>query len=290
MGGICGLKSPCSAAGGLTVVRITNAAGQTVTVYENPIQAQFDNFKGYQLRGINDGTTLRLWDSCVGEHFEVAKKLGIQAKINPEYRSSALNLLEQRVEDARTYDCRHDKLPPVYRKLERLLGCSGSKWRAVMSRAAPPALSVTNRSNARPHAVLDAWLLRGSRLTSSEVGSALSSDLPDLCADRRARLTRTNRRGGKEECSRGEKKMMERVSRGQRMYALRRLLVYARAESEELGLSDLDKLLGAAALAVSDELDSGKAVRSHRASKREVRENADEEASKSADEMEHSHR
>ncbi len=84
--------------------------------------------------------------------------------------------------------------------------------------------------------------------------------------------------------------MIERASRGPRLYALRRLLVYARAESEQLGLSDVDKLLGAAALAVSDELDSAKVVRSHRASTREVPENADEEASESADEMEHSHR
>jgi hypothetical protein len=72
--------------------------------------------------------------------------------------------------------------------------------------------------------------------------------------------------------------------------ALRRLLLYARAESEELGLLDVDKLLDAAALAVGDELDRGKVVQSHRASKREVPENADEEASESADKMEHSHR
>jgi hypothetical protein len=128
MGGICGpLGSLCSAPGCLTVVRITNAAGETFTVYENPIQTQFDNFKGYELRGITDGTTLWLWDSYVGEHFEVAKKLGVQVEKNPEYRNFTLNLLEERVEDTQTYDYRHDKLPPVYRRLEQLLRLTGSK-------------------------------------------------------------------------------------------------------------------------------------------------------------------
>jgi hypothetical protein len=82
----------------------------------SPIQTQFDNFKGHQLRGITDGTTLCLWDSYVGEHSEVAEKLGVQVKKNPEYRSFTLNLLEERVEDTRTYDYRHDQLPPVYRR------------------------------------------------------------------------------------------------------------------------------------------------------------------------------
>jgi hypothetical protein len=76
---------------------------------------------------------------------------------------------------------------------------------------------------------------------------------------------------------------MVRVSRGQRSCAFRRLLAYARAESEELGLLNADKLLGAAALAVSDELDRGEVVRSYRASKREVTTNVGEEASESAD-------
>jgi hypothetical protein len=126
-GGICGLKSPCSDPGRLTVVRITNAAGETFAVYENPIQTQFDNFMGSEFRGITDGTTLWLWDSYVGEHVEVGEKLGIQAKKNPEYRSFTLNLLEARVEDTRTYDYRHDKLPPVYRRLEQLLRRTGVK-------------------------------------------------------------------------------------------------------------------------------------------------------------------
>jgi hypothetical protein len=79
------------------------------------------------LRGITDGTTLWLWHSYVGEHFEVAEKLGIQAKKNPEDRSFTLNLLEARVENTRAYDYRHDKLRPVYRRLEQLLRRTGVK-------------------------------------------------------------------------------------------------------------------------------------------------------------------
>jgi hypothetical protein len=48
---------------------------------------------------------------------------------------------------------------------------------------------------------------------------------------------------------------MEQTSIGPRLQALRRVLEYALAESEELGLADMDKLLGAAALVVCDELD-----------------------------------
>jgi hypothetical protein len=51
------------------------------------------------------------------------------------------------------------------------------------------------------------------------------------------------------------RQMMEHLVRGSRLRALNRLLEYALAESEELGLAQLDKLLGAAAQAVSDELD-----------------------------------
>jgi hypothetical protein len=49
---------------------------------------------------------------------------------------------------------------------------------------------------------------------------------------------------------------MDHISRGSRLRALNRLLDYALAESKELGLMQLDKLLGAAALAVGDELDN----------------------------------
>jgi hypothetical protein len=83
---------------------------------------------------------------------------------------------------------------------------------------------------------------------------------------------------------------MLRVSRGQRLCALRRLLASARAESEEFGLLNADRLLGAAAGAVGDELDRWEAVRSYRASKRGVTRNVGEEASESADKMESSHR
>jgi len=105
----------------MAVVRITNAAGATFTVYENPNQRQFDNFKRFELRGITNGTTLWLWDSYVGEHFEVAAKLGVELGANPQYRNFILNLLDERLEDTQTYDYRHDKLPTVYRRLERLL-------------------------------------------------------------------------------------------------------------------------------------------------------------------------
>lgn len=51
------------------------------------------------------------------------------------------------------------------------------------------------------------------------------------------------------------KHVMEYTSRGSRLRALNRLLEYALAESADLGLAHLGKLLGAAALAVTDELD-----------------------------------
>jgi hypothetical protein len=63
--------------------------------------------------------------------------------------------------------------------------------------------------------------------------------------------------------------MMEHTSRGPRLQALRRVLKYALAESEELGLAHVDKLLGAAALAVCDELDEREGGRSQRSRKRE---------------------
>ena len=53
-----------------------------------------------------------------------------------------------------------------------------------------------------------------------------------------------------------EKQVMEHISRGSRLRALNRLLNYALAESSELGLAQLDRLLGAAALAIGDELDN----------------------------------
>jgi hypothetical protein len=46
----------------------------------------------------------------------------------------------------------------------------------------------------------------------------------------------------------------ERMSKGRRLRALTRLLEYALAESQELGLADLDILLGAAVLAIGDAL------------------------------------
>jgi hypothetical protein len=67
--------------------------------------------------------------------------------------------------------------------------------------------------------------------------------------------------------------MMEHMSRAPRLRALRRLLEYAVAESEELGLAHMDKLLSAAALAVGDELNSMKAARPQQARKREAPEN-----------------
>lgn len=48
---------------------------------------------------------------------------------------------------------------------------------------------------------------------------------------------------------------MAHVSKESRLRALRRLLDNALAESNDLGLAPLDKLLGAAALAVSDKLE-----------------------------------
>ena len=67
--------------------------------------------------------------------------------------------------------------------------------------------------------------------------------------------------------------MIEHMSRGSRLYALRRLLEYAVSESEELGLADLGNLLGAAALAISEELNV-KVGRSQQDWKREMPENA----------------
>jgi hypothetical protein len=51
-------------------------------------------------------------------------------------------------------------------------------------------------------------------------------------------------------------KAMEHVPRETRLFALSWLLNYALAEIEELDLAHLDNLLGAAALAVKDELDA----------------------------------
>jgi hypothetical protein len=55
-------------------------------------------------------------------------------------------------------------------------------------------------------------------------------------------------------------KVTEHTSRGSRLRALDRLLNYALAESKELGLAALDRLLGAAATAVSDEIDNIKVL------------------------------
>lgn len=52
------------------------------------------------------------------------------------------------------------------------------------------------------------------------------------------------------------KQVMDHVPRGSRLRALNRLLEYALAEGEDLGLVHLGKLLRAAALAVNDELDN----------------------------------
>ena len=51
---------------------------------------------------------------------------------------------------------------------------------------------------------------------------------------------------------------MEHGWRASRLRALKQLLEYALAESKDLGLAHLDQLLGAAALAVSDELDTAR--------------------------------
>jgi hypothetical protein len=63
--------------------------------------------------------------------------------------------------------------------------------------------------------------------------------------------------------------ILEKGSRGSRLRALNRLLDYALAESQELGLAHLDKLLGAAALAVSDEFDNVKVLSPKSAASRE---------------------
>lgn len=58
----------------------------------------------------------------------------------------------------------------------------------------------------------------------------------------------------------GISEIMTPVSRGSQLRALKRLLDYALAESQDIGLAHLDKLLGAAALAVGDELDNVKVL------------------------------
>jgi hypothetical protein len=103
------------------VLRIINAAGATFTVYENPSQPQFDNFDRCELRGLTDGTTLWLWDSYDGGHVEVAAKIGVEVGKNTQYRNFILNQMDEWLEDTQTYDYLHDKLPPIYRGLERLL-------------------------------------------------------------------------------------------------------------------------------------------------------------------------
>ena len=55
-------------------------------------------------------------------------------------------------------------------------------------------------------------------------------------------------------------KVTEHISRGSRLRGLNQLLDYALAESKELGLAALDRLLGAAALAVSEELENVKVL------------------------------
>jgi hypothetical protein len=54
----------------------------------------------------------------------------------------------------------------------------------------------------------------------------------------------------------GKAKAMESMSRAARLRALKRLLDYALVESKDLGLTHLDHLVGAAALAVGEELDN----------------------------------
>jgi hypothetical protein len=56
------------------------------------------------------------------------------------------------------------------------------------------------------------------------------------------------------------KQVTEPTSKGSRLRGLNTLLEYVLAEAEALGLPHLDKLLGAAALAVSDELDKVRAL------------------------------
>ena len=53
---------------------------------------------------------------------------------------------------------------------------------------------------------------------------------------------------------------MAHLSQESRLRALGQLLDYARKESKDLGLAHLDKLLGAAVLAVSDKLDKVKTL------------------------------
>ena len=53
---------------------------------------------------------------------------------------------------------------------------------------------------------------------------------------------------------------MAHLSKESRLLALGQLLDYASKESKDLGLAHLDKLLGAAVLAVSDKLDKVKTL------------------------------
>jgi hypothetical protein len=62
---------------------------------------------------------------------------------------------------------------------------------------------------------------------------------------------------------------MGHTSRGSRLRALSRLLGDALSESKDLGLVDLDKLLSAAALAVSDEINNAKVLSPKTAASRE---------------------
>lgn len=111
----------------LTVFRTTATDGTMFAIYEDPSQKQFDNFEPCVLRGITDGTTLWLWNSYFGGHAEIAEKLGISVRETSPYRLFLLDLLSERLEDTRTYDYRHDRLPSVYRRLEPLLRGGRSK-------------------------------------------------------------------------------------------------------------------------------------------------------------------
>jgi hypothetical protein len=64
-------------------------------------------------------------------------------------------------------------------------------------------------------------------------------------------------------------KVTEHISRGSRLRALNQLLDYALVETRDLALSHLDKLLGAATLAVSDEIDNVKVLSPKTAASRE---------------------
>jgi hypothetical protein len=64
-------------------------------------------------------------------------------------------------------------------------------------------------------------------------------------------------------------KRTEHISRRLRLRALSRLLGDALSESKDLGLVDLDKLLSAAALAVSDEINNVKVLSPKTAASRE---------------------